>query len=299
MKLNKLKYLGLLLLPALGACSDNDDPRYDIPTPEDQMHLTPSVEEIVLDPEQADAVALTLTWGEAADRGPTATIKYLFRMDVADNQFLTGTDFEEMTENKVEFTTKELNQFLLARGIRGGASAAIEAEVVASVEDSTLYKKPEVSKVRVSVVTYDPSRPLYLIDSETGLEGATLMKAVVEGEQYEYTGILEEGKGYKFVYNTETGTPSLNKGAGATELVYSTSADDASSYFEVSKTGRYTISVNAPERKCTITYYLPTSMVLMCGGAAPCGWGCDNQGSDWEKFTRDVSNPPIVTGTDN
>ena len=79
-----------LLLILIG-CQD-DMERYVLDKPADTMHLSVSSDNIVLDQDKKEEVALIFTWSKATDRGEGTVLTYFFKMDIANNNFETSID---------------------------------------------------------------------------------------------------------------------------------------------------------------------------------------------------------------
>lgn len=280
------------MLPALASCG-SDDVQYHIENPEDQMKITPSVEELVLTAEDADKDVLTFTWNLPADRGPESTITSYFRMDVADNDFATSIDMIELEpgQTSISFIGDDLNDYLMEWGVSPETTVRIEAEIVASVDNPNVYQKPEVTKTSLLVTGYRlVSRPLWIVNPAMADGADDEMNEVVLGKQYTWFGYFDKAEGVKFVYNKSTQLPSLNKGADDNSIVRRTDAGDADNLLHAPKSGNYTVTVSTKTMTCKWDFYMPDiNAVWMVGNAVPCGWDINNP----EPMTRDEANPEI------
>lgn len=224
-----IKYLGLLALPLFAACDGSDDWMYHIETPEDQMHIKASTEDLVMTFADEEQDVITFTWGNAADRGPTATIDYDFRIALADN--IKSTSLTRVDGNSITFTGEDINDMLAASGIGAGTQVEVTAQVIATVTDETLYRKPETSSITILVTGYaipstdmvivnnavDPVYNPYITDKFSTSEDCD---EVVPSKSYSWTGWFETAKpvsietltGEKFVVNGETSFPAPKDG---------------------------------------------------------------------------------------
>ena len=155
--MNKIvKQIGLLSALVWLMSSCNKDPEYfTLVAPADQMNITASAEKIILEKADETKDSVTFTWNKATDRGPDTELVYYFRLYVA-----------EMKERQIEFirldsetysmswTAEELNDLLLDWNVFPGDEITVAAEVLAVVEVSPKYMKPEISVTTFNVVGY-------------------------------------------------------------------------------------------------------------------------------------------------
>ncbi|MBO4996276.1 MAG: SusF/SusE family outer membrane protein [Muribaculaceae bacterium] len=286
------KYLAALMLPFMASC-DSDDVQYHIETPEDQMHITASVEELVLTAETVDDEVLTFNWNPPMERGENAKITTYFRMGVADNNFEESTGLIEMApdQTSISFTCDDLNDYLMEWGISPETTVSVEAQLIASVTDTTLYKKPELSSTRLLMTGFRPvSRPLWIVNPAMAEGSDAQTNEVVLGKQYTWFGMFDKEVGVKFIYNRETQLPSLNKGADDNTIVRRDNASDPDNLLHCPKTGVYTVTVSTKTMTCKWDFYLPPyDKVYMVGNATPAGWNID----DPVPMIHDEENPEL------
>lgn len=272
MKINK--YIGLLLLPALAACSESDDLMYHIEEPADTMHLTASATELTLDQANASGTAVTFTWGNAADRGPSASITYNFRIDWSDNMF-ENAEMIEVTGNEYSISVEDLNDMLQEWSITPGTQVEVEAQIIATVTDPTLYRKPEYSTATILVTGYKPSSvPATISNSAVdpkynewcGAMSTPNMTEVVVGKQWSWTGWFEADK-----------PVTINTDAGELATV------------SAPKDGYFTMTYNKKTDTATWDICVPWSACYFVGDAMPSGWDITNP----TQFTQDAENPEI------
>ena len=288
------------MLPALAACSDYDDVSINIESPADQMHITATSDDIVLLADEANNDAVTFSWGEAADRGPTATITYLYRIGLSDQ--IGDAKFQEMTEHSITYTVDELNDMLQEWGVSPETTTEVTAEVVAQVNDETKFQKPEVSKVTVLMTGFRPvSRPLWIVNPAVDPEwnkwcNASTddsMNEIVLGKQYSWTGWFDSKIGVKCVFDKETGFPALNKGEGDADIVIRNDGSTPESLFYVPMDGYYTVTVSTKTMQVNLELCVPWSECYLVGNALPCGWDIGNP----VQLFPDSMNPALFTWT--
>ncbi|MDY4812111.1 MAG: SusE domain-containing protein [Muribaculaceae bacterium] len=195
------RYIAPALALVMASCDDVNHVMPEIEEPGDNMRLSATATNLVLTQAHIDDEAVTFYWADAADRGPTATITYLFRIAPTDN--LGDAELKEVTGRSVTYTTEQLNDVLDEYGIRPGAQTELTAQVIAKVYDETKFHKPEVSTAAVLVTGFAPElTPKYLInpahDPRTnlwvGAMDSPAMKEVELGKVYEWTGWFEADK---------------------------------------------------------------------------------------------------------
>ena len=125
----------LAALPLLFVGCSNEDIRYEIEGATDHMHLKPSVSSLTLDQDKGTETALTFKWDKAADRGEGTHINYYFKMDIEGNKFETAIPKVAIAanQNTISFTHKQMNAYLSMWGVEPGATANVEAEIIAEV----------------------------------------------------------------------------------------------------------------------------------------------------------------------
>lgn len=286
------KYLAALMLPALMSCG-SDDVQYHIETPEDQMLISASAEDLVLEAADADKEVLTFSWNAPADRGEGTSIKSYFRMDVANNNFATASDLIEIEpgQTSIAFTADDLNDYLLGWGVSPETKVKVEAEIVATVEGSDIYMKPELSTTSVLLTGFRAvSRPLWIVNTAMDAGADDQMNEIVLSKQYSWYGKFGDGQGVKFVYDKTTQLPSLNKGDDNNTIVRRTDSADPDNLLEAPGVGYYIVTVSTKTMTCNWEK-APAEYenVWMVGDAVPCGWDIGNL----DLMTRDAENPEI------
>ena len=156
--MNKIvKQIGLLSALVWLMSSCNKDPEYfTLVAPADQMKVTASAEKIILEETYETEDAITFTWGKATNRGPDTELVYYFRLYHAEMKEERQIEFIRLDSEtySMSWTAEELNDLLLDWNVFPGDEITIAAEVVAVVEVSSKYMKPEISVTTFDVVGY-------------------------------------------------------------------------------------------------------------------------------------------------
>lgn len=127
--------------------------RFDLPSPEDQMHLNVSKESVEISFFSEDQVAVSFSWNTSGYAAQGRPVNYSFKMDISGNNFETSIPKVDVTGvNSISFSPSQLKNFLDDWGVQDGTKVMVEAEVIASLAETESietqkYEKPEVSKV--------------------------------------------------------------------------------------------------------------------------------------------------------
>lgn len=276
-------YLLLLsIMTVYAACNDDSYHHFTLVTPPDTMELTTlQTEDIVLNEDLNNEVALTFEWKAAADRGEGTAITYFFKMDIANNNFASSIPKIEVSaeQRSISFTHKELNDLITnVWKVHPGDAVELEAEVIADVTTYPQYLKPEISKKIVNVTSYIlKPRDLFLLGTATENEDpqkAIKLSTLTINKEYTWTGNMKPGT-FKFVEELGKLLPSYNKGKDNNTLVHRTEESAPDELFTVDKEGMYAIYVNIEDMKVTCTP-VPYPEVYMVGNATPANWEMNN-----------------------
>ncbi len=279
---------------SLWGCDTNDD---EAPV-RDQLTLSPSTERIVLDQNKPNEEVLTFTWTEATNIGPGYHFQYIFRMDIA------GNDFETVVEPiiaqdgvfSISFTNEELYTYVVEKlGGVAGQETAIEGRICAKVLGPK-FVYPEIAIQQVIIQTYVPkSMPLYMIGTATDagmdISKAILLTEVSNGRVYTWKGALKQGE-YKFIYSQESMLPSLNRGDADTVLVKRETEADPDNYFKIKTDGTYSIQLSLKDmliRTKSVKY----QNLYLVGNATTAEWSTDSA----LPMIMDSTNPATFTIT--
>ena len=165
---------GLLSLAACdkGGFQGPDRSMYDVV---ETMTLEASAKEVVLDAEEVDKVALTLTWTPAREMPDDYLVTYVTFLDVEGNDFSNAV--RQVVDDGVftkEYTTQELQNLLVEKWNKNYSRAVnMQFKVIAKWEGGEKYVMPEVRTVDFSVrpfrpLTFDADRILLSGDAMTG-----------------------------------------------------------------------------------------------------------------------------------
>lgn len=268
-------------------------PQFDTP-----MILTQSSEDVVMTAGNDDAVAITFNWSPGNDRGAGTTLKYFFRMDIIGNNFSEVTTILEELPVDVftkSYTVGELNELLIEKwGYGGGSKTKLEVEIIAQVENSPQYQKPEVALTTFSATAFSQGPlPLFIVgDAISGgwdYNKGVKTNEIIERSQYTYTGDFSVGS-FKIIDKPGSEWPSYNPN-DATSLVYNKTDPGTVSNFNVTKAGRYSLFMS----RSKLTYifaYTPYENIYMVGNAITgIGWDIGKA----KQMAWDPKNPEVFS----
>ncbi len=165
---------GLLSLAACdkGGFQGPDRSMYDVV---ETMTLEASSQEVILDAEEVDKVALTFTWTPAREMPDDYLVTYVTFLDVEGNDFSNAV--RQVVDDGVftkEYTTQELQNLLVEKWNKNYSRAVnMQFKVIAKWEGGEKYVMPEVRTVDFSVrpfrpLTFDADRIFLSGDAMTG-----------------------------------------------------------------------------------------------------------------------------------
>lgn len=264
MKLNINKILCLIpaLLIGLSGCNKEAE-LYSLPVPDDQMKVTPSVTDIVLERTNAANEAVTFTWGEATDRGKDTKIAYYFRLYQTVNKDNCSELVKVEGERKVTWTVRQLNDLLASWGLLPGDTYSVTAEVIAKVPVSYEYMKPELSFAEINVTTYNPANIMYIVMGEGEDQRTYQMTSTVADENvFTYQGNLPAGS-FKFAYDAADAEAFYNGGNGALSF------GATGTLFENEVLTYNEIQINVAEKTVDLKSAAPYVYIFAVGSPAP------------------------------
>ncbi|MCF8227026.1 MAG: SusF/SusE family outer membrane protein [Bacteroidales bacterium] len=197
----------LLLLFVAKSC----DKEFEIVVSDGEaISLAASDTSLVLSQKFFSSNAIDLIWTRGSNQGTGSPISYILEMDMSDNNFSSPLIFDiGKAIYKKSFSVDELNNLLTGTfGVEAGASATIEARVIADILNESV--KDDISDpVSFSVRSYKPvGDQLYILGTAT-LFGDDILNAT------EMT--RDQEKPWEFVYEGE-----LNRG----RIFFSETRDD-------------------------------------------------------------------------
>ena len=285
--------IGLIALSFIGCENDSND---DKDQKRDQLELSVSSSAIELDENKPDEDVLTFSWNDATEIGDGYSFSYIFRLDIADNDFETAIDpiVAEDGVHSISFTTEQLYDYIVEKwhGV-AGQETWIEARIVAKVEGPK-FLYPEIATTKVAVKTYLPkSVPLYMVGSATdaGMDPnqAIILNEISNGKVYSWKGNLKQGD-YKFIFSTSSMLPSLNKGENETTMVLRENESDPDNYFKIETAGLYFIYLSKRTMEISTTKIVYENIYLV-GNATAAEWDIDKA----IPMVMDPLNPSIFT----
>ncbi|MDD2244805.1 MAG: SusE domain-containing protein [Dysgonamonadaceae bacterium] len=309
---NIFKLLSLLLFMCCIASCDSDSNNDNLnpgETTDNPLTISASGDNIVLNEDKSEEVALTFTWNTGNNRGEGTSLSYLFKVDIAENQFQTAIETEEMPEGVFSrsFTHRELNELLLDYWeVQPAKSARIEARVIATVTGPH-FIKPEISDVVVTVTPFAPrvieTNKMYAVGTAVPGGQIEMSRAIEDPYVFAYKGLLQEGK-IKFPLSLDASadivssrTPNLTIDDGTMMPVLLATSGTPDNSWLIPNAGTYVVVINTKEK--TVVFYSEATAikpkydnVYMIAEAVPGG------GKDWDvdnplSMTQSIANPNI------
>ena len=193
--MKKILYIFSTLL-LLAGCRQ-ESMHYEIPQPEDALHLRASRDSVVLAQRYAGEDAITFTWDTPEPLEGTTGYDYYFKMDIAGNGFETSiSKLSVKGMQSLSFTHAELNAMLEQWGVSPSTWMQIEAELIANPLGSETYIKPMLSTVTFDAVGF--ANYMYIAGSATAAgydyANALVMDKIAGENAYTYRGVLQPGE---------------------------------------------------------------------------------------------------------
>ena len=264
------------------------------PTFENPMTITPSTDDVVMTLGNEDAEAITFTWTPGNDRGGESTLHYIFQMDISGNNFSKKTVTQEEIPDGVytkTYTVGELNSLLLKKyGYPGGVVANLEVQVIARVDNSEQFKKPEIAKSEFQATTFSLGPlPLFMVgDAISGgwdYSSGVSLPEIIERTSYNYVGNFSVGS-FKVIEQPGNELPSYDPAPENTIVYNETEPRTNDNVFKVTETGRYSFYMDIDEGIYVLGQY-PYDNIYMVGNAITgIGWDIGNaKPMVWESKT--------------
>ncbi len=239
---------------------------------DDAVRLEVSSQQITLDPAKRRDQALLVTWEPLKEIEAHYPVKYLFKMDVTENDFTTAIPAIEMPEGVYfkTYTHDELEKLIRSHWKRIESDAvSISVRVIAQVSSEEKFIKPLYSTRPVSVTPYHiESSSIFIYGNAT--EGANMieMREVVAGEIYSWRGKLNPGS-FKIATIMDQPYPAYGKGDGD-GIVLMDSEDQSGEDFTIDEAGFYAIVLDRINQRIDIQE-VPYLNIYIGGGATPAG----------------------------
>ena len=283
--------LYLLFIVLVGCSNDTEEYDYSSNIINNPLNLEASSSSIALSPTNKNETAVIFTWELGRDRGPDTKItQYLFKLDIANNNFSTSIPAIEMEDGicYLSFTTKELNDLILNKWkIPEGNEAELEARIIALVEHPDLYIHPDYSTIKLKVKPYEEkNRPLFLVgdatDANWNPENALLMEELIPNELYSWRGRMSKGE-FKILSQITSLYPCLSAGESSNDLILTEEENPDEEFFKIEEEGLYRILINTNTNQINIVkVYI--EQVNLGGSATSAGWGVDRIPMTWSPY---------------
>ncbi|MDR2954299.1 MAG: SusE domain-containing protein [Prevotella sp.] len=166
--MNTLYKILLLIILVIGltfnACCDADEEKVS-GTP---LKLTASEDTIILVESEYPIEVITFIWNKGIDRPAYNTVMYIFRLDMAINNFEASTDPDTINHFKKSYSNLELNKTIIEKwGVYPGEFVNLKARVVAKI-NGPKFIYPEIAYCEVAVQTFVPQPKLLSKDKRVG-----------------------------------------------------------------------------------------------------------------------------------
>lgn len=215
------------------------------------MEMQASAEEIVLDEDTPDDVALTISWTPATDYGSDVTTTYKYEWYLQGSGLSAGSEYEDSGNFERTYTHEELYDIMVNRfGCLTSSWGTMQFTVTASFEgvDGQVLLDDQ-ARVTVRIKTYGPKQfaadRVFIGGPAVGEENVELTASENNASLYVYNGNLAAGKfNFPVIYGDENnviipaGAADVNVGAepmeatvaGSDETLYSWVITEADSY---------------------------------------------------------------------
>ena len=269
------------------------------------LTVTLSGKEVVLLKNNEAANAITFTWTEGNNRGEGTTLTYFFRMDIQGKNFSEGLPPEESTVITEQipagvftksYTVKELNSLLLKNFKRpGGVVTNLEAQIIARVDNSVQFQKPEVSTSSFAVTSYSPGPlPLFMVgDAVNGswdYSAGKILPEITERTIYHFVGNFSIGS-FKVIEKSGSELPSYDPAAGNKISYNQTDPRTNDNVFKAAEAGRHSFYLDI-DKGIYAFGYVPYENVYMVGNAITgIGWDIGKA----KPMAWDPKNPEVFT----
>lgn len=285
MKNSIIKYAAFAAISGLfmTGCTEEVDNEYSrFPS---VIKITASAEEIILNEDTPDDVALTLSWSEAADHGSDYMTTYVYEYDLEQNsaphseeifegeEFVrtyTHADLQEMLVDDYAYTTSTWGTmvFSITANFEGTAGAAVVL--------------PDQDEVTVRIKTYGDKQfaadQVFLGGTAVGSENIGLTPSETNPDLYVYNGNLAAG-GFNFpvVYGDENnviipaGSQNVTVESGETYDAVVVGSDETAYSWNITEADSYRVSLNFSNHTVSViktSEIMEVDKIFMSGSAA-------------------------------
>lgn len=285
MKNSIIKYAAFAAISGLfmTGCTEEVDNEYSrFPS---VIKITASAEEIVLNEDTPDDVALTLSWSEAADHGSDYMTTYVYEYDLEQKsaphseevfegeEFVrtyTHADLQKMLVDDYAYTTSTWGTmvFSITANFEGTAGAAVVL--------------PDQDEVTVRIKTYGDKQfaadQVFLGGTAVGSENIGLTPSETNPDLYVYNGNLAAG-GFNFpvVYGDENnviipaGSQNVTVESGETYDAVVVGSDETAYSWNITEADSYRVSLNFSNHTVSViktSEIMEVDKIFMSGSAA-------------------------------
>lgn len=286
-----MKKLSLILgLILLYGCKDSKDlfpvlddlvANYRV---DDAIRLEVSSDKIALNPQARREQALLVTWEPLKDIEAHYPVKYLFKMDLTENNFTTSIPAMEMPEGVFfkTYTHDELESLIRTHWKRvETGNISISVRVIAQVSSEEKYITPLYSTLDVLLTPYQiTSSPLFIAGSSVAGGNMIEMQEVVSGEIYSWRGKLYPGT-FKIATVMDQAYPAYGRGEGNT-MVLMEGEEDLGEDFVIVEEGIYSFILDRINNRMDVQA-VPYLNMYFGGSGSPTGWN-NPPLMEWDTF---------------
>ena len=248
------------------------------------LAVSANANKIVLNQKNESADAVVLSWTAGSNNGTNAGISYVLKLDLSGNDFNNALteDLGKAVLSK-KYSVKDLNNLLLTHwNITPGTEASLQAKVIATVSDDK-GTRDSSAVLTVLITPYKPvSTTLYLLGDATpngwDAGNATAMDAdPAQPGRFHWQGLLSPGE-FKLITTLGQFTPSYNRGADNTKLVFRENDNEPDDKITVAQSGVYSVTVDLLDLTIEVmeTAEPLYKRLWMLGDAVPTGWDIQN-----------------------
>lgn len=259
---NIIRYTAIAAVAGLflGGCTEEVDNSYSrFPA---VIDMTASAEEIVLNEDTPDDVALTITWTAAKDYGPDYLTTYQYQWDLIENSS-ERSEYEDMGNFTRTYTHAQLQEMMVDDfGYTTSTWGTMRFTITAEYEGTPIVL-PDEDQVDVRVKTYGPKQfaadRVYLGGTAVGAENIELTASETNPDLYVYNGNLSAGEfSFPVVYGDENnviipaGSSDVTVESGETYEATVVGGDETGHSWIVTEADSYRVSLNFSNRTVSV-----------------------------------------------
>lgn len=230
------------------------------------IDITASAEEVVLNEDTPDEVALTVSWTEAQDHGQDYIVDYEYSYDLSEDSSEHSESVYEGESFVREYTHAELQEMLIddfgyTTSTWGTMIFSIRAEFTGT-EDAPLIPEDE-DRITVRVKTYGARQfaadQVFLGGSAVGEEDIELSASETNPDLYVYNGNLSAGSfNFPVVYGDENnviipaGSSDVTAESGETYDATVVGNDETLYSWNITEADSYRVSLNFSNRTVSV-----------------------------------------------